>query len=135
MSDKRRTRLIAVGGATIAALAVWLIAKLASVPVVAPTGTGGKLQDISIVAVILTAVFASLAGWALLAILEKFTGKARVVWLSIAIIFFLLSLFGPLTAAGVGAGTKASLLFMHIAVAAVVIPLLGRTARSGEAVA
>jgi hypothetical protein len=129
MSGKRRTRLFAVLGATVAAVVVWLVAKMADVAVVAPTGAGGELQDIPVVAVIVTAVFASLAGWALLAILEKFTGKARWIWLGVAAVVFLLSLFGPVTAAGVEGSTKATLLLMHAAVAAVLIPVLTRTSQ------
>jgi len=68
----------------------------------------------------------SLAGWGLLALLRRFTPKARAIWTVIAIIAAFLSLAGPLTAIA-SAGTKMWLGAMHLAVATVLIAGLRRT--------
>lgn len=67
----------------------------------------------------------SLAGWGLLVALRSCTAKARTVWTVVAAAAALLSLLGPLSATA-SAGTKASLVAMHLAVAAVLIVALRR---------
>jgi len=132
MSSKSQTRLAAVAGATIAATAVWIVATLVGVEVEAPMGD--KVQDVSVVAVVITSLLSSLVGWGLLAVLEKLTGKGRPIWIGIAVVVFLLSLVGPLTAAGISGGAKLTLVLMHVAVAAVLIPMLGRASAARVAV-
>jgi Family of unknown function (DUF6069) len=44
-------------------------------------------------------ILAGLAAWGLLAVLERFTPRARAVWIAIALVALALSLAGPLSAA------------------------------------
>jgi hypothetical protein len=116
----------AVLGATAAAVVIWIVATAAGAELTVSFGPGQPIQKITVINVIVTSLVASLAGWGLLALLRRFTDKARAVWTAIAIVLALLSLGGPLSAVA-SAGTKVSLVAMHLAVAAVVIVVLRRT--------
>jgi hypothetical protein len=120
-------RALSVLGAVAAALAVWVVAA----PIAGRQLTvrqGGVTDTVGLRAVIVTALTAGLVGWALLAVLERFGRRPRPTWTVIAVVVLALSLAGPL-AEGVDAATKLVLAGMHLAVGAVLIPTLPRTAR------
>ncbi|KAB1913848.1 DUF6069 family protein [Micromonospora sp. AMSO31t] len=124
---RRRDRALAVLAATAATLVVWV----AAVPVagVDPVvSNGGTEQSVTAVAVGASTLLAGLAAWALLALLERFTARARAVWTGAAGLVLLLSLLGPL-GGGVGAAATLTLVALHLVAAAVLVPLLRRTAR------
>ncbi|WP_433280405.1 DUF6069 family protein [Micromonospora sp. CA-244673] len=124
---RRRDRSLAVLATTAATLAVWV----AAVPVAGvdlAVRNGGTEQDVTAVAVGASTLLAGLAGWALLALLERFTARARAVWTGAAALVLLLSLLGPL-GGGVGAAATLTLVALHLVAAAVLVPLLRRTAR------
>lgn len=126
--SRRLTRALAVVGGAVAALIVWALAKYAfdvAMQVRPPGGTGPA--DVPASNVIFGALFGGLVGWALLAILERFVNRARTVWTWIAIAGLVLSFASPLAAQDATGGTKLALAIMHVAVAAVVIPILART--------
>jgi hypothetical protein len=121
----RRARALAVIAAALAALAVWLITDpLLGIDLSAPTAPGSQeLQPITPALVAGTSLVVALAGWALLALLERFTARARTIWTAIALLVALLSLAGPLSAlASTTAANAVALALMHLAVAAVLIP-------------
>ncbi|MFF4888715.1 DUF6069 family protein [Micromonospora chersina] len=124
---RRPHRALAVLAATAATLAVWA----AAVPVagvdLAVRG-GGTEQSVTPAAVGVSTLLAGLAGWALLALLERFNARARAVWTGAAGLVLLLSLLGPV-GGGVGAAATLTLVAMHLAAGAVLVPLLRRTAR------
>lgn len=125
---RRLARALALVGGTAAALVVWALAKYAfdiEMQARQPGGTGPA--DITAVHVISSAVPAVLVGWLLLAILERFAAKARTIWTWIAVVVTILSLASPAAAQDATGDTKISLALMHIAVAAVVIPIFART--------
>jgi hypothetical protein len=122
-----RTPLAAVLGATAAAIVIWAIATAAGAELTVSFGAGQPIQRITVVNVVVAALVGSLAGWGLLALLRRFTTKARAVWTATAIVAALLSLGGPLSAIA-SAGTKLSLVAMHVAVATLLIVGLRRTA-------
>jgi Family of unknown function (DUF6069) len=74
-----RARALAVVAAVPAALAVWLVTDpLLGVDLAAPTRPGSQeLQSITPALVAGTSLVAALAGWALLALLERFTARPR----------------------------------------------------------
>ncbi|MEV5101538.1 DUF6069 family protein [Streptomyces massasporeus] len=118
-----RGRRLGVTALTVLApVVVWLVAE----PVL-----GHRLRiadreqrlDIGAVHVAVVALFASLAGWALLAALERF-GVRRAIWTGVAVAVLAVS-FLPLLGDGMDGGTRTSLALMHLAVAAVLIPGLG----------
>ena len=123
-----RTPLTAVLGATAAAVAIWAVATAAGAELTVSFGPGQPIQTVTVVNVVVAALVGSLAGWGLLALLRRFTPKARAIWTVTAIGFALLSLAGPLSPTA-SAGTKAALVAMHLAVATVVIVVLRRTTR------
>jgi hypothetical protein len=95
-----------------------------------PRGGSGPIRDLAAGNVVFASALASLAGWALLAVLERVTTRARTIWTSIAVVVAVLSLGGPLTAAAVTTASRAVLAALHVVVAAVLIPLLARTSPS-----
>ena len=118
-----RTRALGVVGAVIAAVAVWVIeVPLLGLHLDIRFGTGAA-QTIGIGFVLGATLFASLLGWALLAILERRTPRARTIWTVIAAVVLVASLSLPLYA-GIAGSTKVALAVMHLAAAAVLIPVL-----------
>lgn len=122
-------RLLAVAGAVAAAVAVWVIAvPVLGVDLQGPAGPDETApQPVTFVAVVLTSLIASLAGWGFLAVLERFVARARTVWTVVALGFLLLSFAGPVLGTGVPTSSRISLSLMHVAVAAVLVPLLRRS--------
>ncbi len=126
-----RSRAFAVTAAVLAALVVWAVAvPLLGVQLaVRMTPGSSSVQTIGAGLVLAVSLLASLLGWGLLIALERRTRRAGTVWTVAASVVLLLSLAGPLTAA-VTTGGKVSLVVLHLSVAAVLIPLLRRSAPS-----
>ena len=124
-AEVRRNRILGVAGATLAAVAVWAI----EVPVLGinlvTQFPNSAPQSVGIGAVVSSALAGSLAGWGLLALLERRYARARTIWTGIAIAVLLASFSLPLSA-GTTTATKVGLATMHLAVAAVLIPTLRR---------
>ena len=115
------TRALSVGGAVIAAVAVWIIAvPLLGLHLIVRFGNGSP-QSVGVDFVVGASLIASLLGWGLLVMLERRTSRARTIWTVTAIAVLLVSLSLPLSA-GTTASTKAVLVVMHVAAAAVLIP-------------
>ncbi|WP_261720443.1 DUF6069 family protein [Streptomyces sp. FZ201] len=124
MSTRTR-RLAATALAVLAAVLVWLVAD----PLLGHRlrmADGEETLDITAGPVVFVALLASLAGWGLLAVLERFVAaRARTVWISAAGAVLAVS-FLPFLGDGMDGGTRLTLALMHVAVAAVLIPGLGR---------
>lgn len=121
---RRRWRCAVVAGAVCAALLVWLVAD----PVLGQElriVEEARVMEIGPFPVLSLSLGFALAGWALLAVLERFVRPARRAWAVVATAALLLS-FLPLTGDGMSGGTRTSLALMHLAVAAVLIPGLTR---------
>lgn len=73
------------------------------------------------------ALVTALTGWGLVEALERRTAHPRRTWLITAPVVLLVSLGGPLSGHGVSAGDRLALVCLHLTVAAVLIPALGRT--------
>jgi hypothetical protein len=125
----RRARALAVIAATLAALAVWLITDpLLGIDLTGTTRPGSQqLQPITPALVAGASLAVALAGWALLALLERFTARARTIWTAVALLVALLSLAGPLSILASTEANVLALALMHLAVAAVLIPILAGT--------
>src|SRR5438093_12556193 len=95
---RRRARSLAVAGAVVAALGVWVVAELAlGLQLRSPAfARSGDSFEIGPATIALTALLLSLAGWALMAVLERFTVRAARIWLVIAVLALVASLSGPL---------------------------------------
>jgi lysylphosphatidylglycerol synthetase-like protein (DUF2156 family) len=121
-----RSRLLAWLGGAVAGLVVWVIAgPIAGADLRAAVPGGGE-QEIIAVAVVVSALLQGGIGWAVLALLERFLARALTIWLVIAVVV--------LVGAGIWAAVSALntetavwLNVMHVAVAAVLVPVLART--------
>jgi Family of unknown function (DUF6069) len=122
-------RVIAIASATVGAVAVWTVSQLAGAQLtVQPSGQ--QAMKIGLPIVVLTAVVAGLAGWALRAALQRLTKNSTAVWTLVASAVLLLSLGMPLTVQATGA-TQGWLIAMHVAVGAILIPMMRSNAVRG----
>jgi len=131
----RARALCAAGGALAAALA-WIVeVPLLGIHLKVRLGPGhmqtgaGHIETIAIGQVIGVTVAASLLGWLLLALLERRTQRARLLWTTTALTALAASLALPLAAATTTSATV-GLVVMHLTVGAVVIPAMAHTART-----
>ncbi len=122
-------RVIAITSATVGAVAVWTVSQLAAAQLtVQPSGQ--QAMKIGLPIVVLTAVIAGLAGWALRTVLQRLTKNSAAVWTWVASAVLLLSLGLPLTVQATGT-TKGWLIAMHAAVGAILIPMMRSDAMRG----
>ncbi|MET8144026.1 DUF6069 family protein [Sphaerisporangium sp. NPDC005288] len=114
-----RRALLSVAGATLTAVAAWALAGPAS-GVDLTVRAGDAVQRVGPGAAAAAGLAAGLAAWALLAVLERFTARPRLVFTVVAVAVLLLSLAGPLGQA-VGVASTLRLIGVHLAVGAAVI--------------
>ncbi|MBV9095375.1 MAG: hypothetical protein JO132_16115 [Streptosporangiaceae bacterium] len=127
-------RALSVAAASAAAVAVWAIAVPGlGIRLLVRFGSGSP-QTVHLDLVVGAALMACLAGWALLAVLERRTRHARAIWTAVAIAVTAASLGLPLSA-GITAAAATALALMHVAVAAVLIPALRYSATRQGAMA
>jgi hypothetical protein len=124
---RRRARLASVAGAVLANLAVWALAALAfGLDLHTPAVPDRTSEPVGPAMVVTATLAASLAGWGLLAVLERFTSRARTVWTAIALVVLVASLGAPLTGAGITVANRITLALMHVVTAAVIVPGMRR---------
>ena len=127
-NQQRRIRLLAIVGGVLVAEVLWAVAEFVfGLHLQAPASNDYAPMDLGPVFVGVTAAVLALVGWAVLAILERVTSHARVVWLLLAPFALLASLVMPLSGTGVSDANRAVLVLMHIGVAAALIPAFYRT--------
>jgi predicted permease len=120
-----RTRALSAAGGTLAAVAVWIIeVPLMGIDLRVRFGSG-HAQAIGIGQIIGVSLAASLLAWLLLALLRQRTPHARAIWTGAALVALIVSLGLPFAATTTAA--TIGLIVMHLAVAAVVIPAMGRS--------
>jgi hypothetical protein len=120
--NKRTRRLLTVLAASSAAFLLWAAATLAGVDLIADQA--GEPVTIGPVAIVLSGLVIGFAAWGLLAVLEKFTARAGLIWSIIAAAVLALSLAGPLAAATTAA--MLVLMGMHVVTGGVLIAGLVR---------
>ncbi|MFI6240244.1 DUF6069 family protein [Micromonospora sp. NPDC050795] len=115
---------VTAGAIVVAVVEVALLRSAAGVDLA--VRSANSTRQITVAAVIVATAVAALAGWALLAVLERRTNRSRVWWTSIAVAVLLLSLvLGP--PSGVGGGAKATLALLHLSVGVILILGLPRS--------
>lgn len=119
--SRRGLRAAGVAGAVAAALLVWMVAALVGIDLEVAMGTEPP-QPVGPGGAVAASLAAAGAGWATLAVLERLTHHARTIWTVLATGVLLLSM-AP-TQAGVSVAATGALATMHLAVAAVLIPVL-----------
>ena len=130
-AHRRRARLATVGGGVASALVVWAVIEYGfDLDITAPASPGGNAQDIGAPNVAVAAAVGGLVGWAMLVLVERFAARPRRVWTTLAVLALVVSMGGPLTGTGITTADRVALIALHLSVAAVIIPLLGRTVRT-----
>lgn len=120
-----RSRLLGTVAATALCSLIWLIADAAGAALSVPQ-PGGSTTEVGLPSVIVAATLAVLAGWALLAALERRFANGMRTWTVVATAVAVLSLV-PVLTSGATPGTTIALTLIHGA-AAVIIPVF----RSGS---
>lgn len=115
----RKRRALAVTGAALAPIAIWLLAQATDTELKV-TLAGQPPMVVSLPFIVLTALAAALAGWAALAVLQRATSHARAQWTGLAV-GALLASFGPIAIAQTSAAARIFLALMHVAVATVLV--------------
>ncbi len=129
-TGRRRARVLTTVVGVLSALVIWAIAEYGfDLDLHSPAFNGGDPADVGAVQVVGAALVGSLAGWALLALLEHVTSRAVSWWVVVAIIGLLVSLGGPLGGSGITASNRWTLALMHVVVGAVVIIGFARSSR------
>lgn len=124
MPHTTRLRALGVAGAVLAPVIVWAIAvPLIGVDLRAVIDPGAPAQPIGPTSILPVALVVSLLGWALLALLETRTARARTIWTATACAVLVVSLAGPLVGGATPAATL-TLIAAHAALAAALIPAL-----------
>jgi hypothetical protein len=122
-AGRRRRRAGAAIGAVLAALVVYALARLAIGDIHQPGFGSSQPKTLSAGFVAIIVAMAALLGWAAIAALERLSTRAVTIWTIATPVVLLTSLSMPLSGHGVSAGNRAALMLMHLAVAAVIIPL------------
>lgn len=122
---RRRTRRASVVAAAAAITAAgWLAGRLAHIDYLIGTPLGPR--SITLVQVsVATAIF-GLAGWAVYGALERYTSRARPLWITIAVAVLALSI-APIFVLRAGVDTRLVLAGLHCLAAVVLIPGLPQT--------
>ncbi|SNT57303.1 hypothetical protein SAMN05443665_10474 [Actinomadura meyerae] len=128
----RRARALAVAGAVLAGLAIWVVGEPLLGHDLVVRQDGQQPRDLGAAAIGVFALAPSLLGWALLAALERVTPLAARIWTAAALAVLAVS-FLPLVGVQASGGSKAVLALTHVAVGAVLIPVFHRTAAARSA--
>ncbi|MGN9811681.1 DUF6069 family protein [Micromonospora sp. BQ11] len=118
-----RRRALGVLAAVATCALIWVIGSVAGVDWTV-TSPGRPAMELGLAPVVVVSLGASLVGWAALVVLERFAGhRATIIWTALAAVVAVASLF-PLFGVDASTGAKLALGAMHLAVAAVLIPIL-----------
>jgi cytochrome bd-type quinol oxidase subunit 2 len=118
-----------MAGAVAAAVAVWLIARY---------GTGTQLRtpgfapaqrpaSLGVTFVMIASAAASVAARAAVTLIERTASHPRRAWIAAGLLALVVSLSAPLAGHGITAAQRLTLVCMHLAVAAVLIPVFTLT--------
>ena len=125
---RTRDRALAVAGAVVAAVVVWVVGEPLFGQELVVEQPGQEPRDLGAGAFLIFSLLSALLGWALLAVLEKVTPHAARISTAVAVVVLVLS-FLPVVSVEASGGAKAVLALAHLAVGAVLIPLFWRTTR------
>jgi predicted alpha/beta hydrolase len=120
VAARRRVRpLIVIAIAAAATALAWIAGRTAHVNylVGSPFGT----RQITLALTVAATAVAGLVGWGVLALLERYTSRARGVWIVLAVAVVCLSI-APVFATPADLDTRLALSALHCVAAAVLIP-------------
>jgi Family of unknown function (DUF6069) len=117
---RRRTRRAIVVAAAAATTTVgWLASRLVDIDYTIGTPLGTR--SITLAQVSLATALFGLAGWAVYGVLERYTRRARPLWITIAVVVLALSIV-PIYVLQAGMDTRLALTGLHCLAGAVLIP-------------
>lgn len=131
VQTRRRRRAMAVGAAVLATVVLWVLARVLGTELEVDLRNGEAPMTIGLPIAVAFSLQFALAGWVLLALLERFTGHAWRAWVTAASAVLLLS-FVPVLGVEASAGTRIVLALMHLAVAVALIAGLRPAATGTE---
>jgi hypothetical protein len=117
----RAGRVVAIAIAATATGLAWLLGRLAHVDYIVDTPIGTR--TITLALTIVATVVAGLAGWVVIALLERYTSSPRRVWIALTLVVLALSI-APVFRTTANLGTQLMLTALHCVAAAVLIPAL-----------
>jgi uncharacterized membrane protein YecN with MAPEG domain len=117
----RAGRVVVIAIAATATGLAWLLGRLAHVDYIADTPVGTR--EITLALTIVATVAAGLAGWIVIALLERYTSSPRRVWIALTLVVLVLSIV-PVFWTTANLGTQLMLTALHCVAAAVLIPAL-----------
>jgi hypothetical protein len=117
--------LYAIAGAVLSTVVLWTVAAILDIDMVVDPKNGQPPGEIPLPFAAAMTLVVSLLGWGLRAALDRFTAHAARIWTVVAGVVLVAS-FLPLLGVGASGGTKTILALAHLAVAAVLVPVLGR---------
>ena len=120
-----RAGALTVGGAVLATALLWTAARILAIELRIDPRNGRAPGVVGLPFAATVTLVVGLLGWGMRALLGRFTRRAPVVWTVLAVLVLLAS-FLPLFAVGATAAAKTILALMHVGVAVVLIPVLGR---------
>jgi hypothetical protein len=129
-----RPRLAGVTGAVAAAVGVWLVGRYgAGMQLRTPGFTSMQYSaSLAVGFVLVASTVASLAGWGVVTLIERVTRRPRRAWITTGLLVTVVSLSAPLSGHGITATERLVLVCMHLAVAAVLIPVFALTIRPDQ---
>ncbi|MEU3458148.1 DUF6069 family protein [Micromonospora sp. NPDC006766] len=125
-------RAAAIAAAVLTTSLLWLAAWLLDVELTVDQRNGQPPMDVGLPMVAGSTLAVCALGWGALAVLERFLSHARTIWTVLALAILALSLAAPIFSIEATAGTKTVLSLMHVAVAGVLVPMLGRNRPEGQ---
>ncbi len=131
---RARGRLAGAAGAVAAAVAVWLVARYGAGLHPQTPGFSSAQRPASLTlgfAAVLSAAV-SLLAWAALTLIERTARRPRRAWVITGLITLAVSLSGPLSGHGVTGADRLALICMHLAVAAVLVPVFALSISPGR---
>ncbi|WP_116953142.1 DUF6069 family protein [Jiangella endophytica] len=126
-----RDRAAGVAATVVAAVLVWVVAEPVLGHDLVVEQPGQDARDLGAGAFVFFSLAAALLGWALLAVLERFTARARSIWTIVAIGVLAVS-FLPFFGIEASNATIVTLTLAHVAVGAVLVTAFRRTGAAGR---
>jgi hypothetical protein len=115
----RAGRVVAIAIAAAATGLAWLLGRLAHVDYIADTPIGAR--QITLGLSVGATVAAGIAGWAVIAALERYTASPRTIWIALTLAVLVLSIV-PVFLTSANLPTQLMLSVLHCVAAAVLIP-------------
>jgi hypothetical protein len=117
----RAGRVVTIAIAATATGLAWLLGRLAHVDYIVDTPIGTR--TISLGLTVVATVAAGLAGWVVIALLERYTSSPRRLWIALTLVVLVASIV-PVFRTTASLGTQYMLTALHCVAAAVLIPAL-----------